>query len=74
MLFSIKVFDYDWGLQDDFMGATKLVLTQLELNKPEEMCLKLADPARPKDLGELKLVVTLLPKTQEDKEQVIFIT
>ena len=52
------------------MGATKLVLSQLELNKPEEMILKLDDPARLKDLGELKLVVTLLPKTQEDKEQV----
>lgn len=67
----MQVFDYDWGLADDFMGATKLTLTQLELNQPEEIYLKLTDPARPlKDLGELKLIVTLLPKTQEDKEQV----
>lgn len=71
-LFNLQVFDYDWGLQDDFMGATKLTLTQLELNQSEEIYLKLTDPARPlKDLGELKLIVTLLPKTQEDKEQVI---
>ena len=66
-----QVFDYDWGLQDDFMGATKLNLTQLELNQSEEIYLKLTDPARPlKDLGEIKIVATLMPKTQEDKEQV----
>lgn len=53
------------------MGATKLNLTQLELNQPKEVFLKLTDPARPlKDLGELKIVATLMPKTQEDKEQV----
>jgi Ca2+-dependent lipid-binding protein len=67
----LKVFDYDFGLQDDFMGATKVNLTQLELNHPEEITLKLTDPARPfKDLGEIKIVATLMPKTQEDKEQV----
>lgn len=53
------------------MGATKFSLTQLELNQPEEIYLKLTDPARPlKDLGEIKITVTLMPKTQEDKEQV----
>lgn len=53
------------------MGAAKLSLTQLELNQPEEIFLKLTDPARPlKDLGEIKIEVTLMPKTQEDKEQV----
>merc|ERR1712126_411838 len=25
----MKVFDYDWGLQDDFMGSTSIDLTQL---------------------------------------------
>jgi hypothetical protein len=53
------------------MGACKLSLTHLELNKPEEVLLKLADPARPhSDLGEIKIVATLIPRTQEDKEQV----
>lgn len=66
-----QCFDYDWGLQDDFMGATKFSLNQVELNQPEEMMLKLLDPARPlKDLGELKIVVTLVPKSQEEKETV----
>lgn len=56
------------------MGATKLNLTQLELNRPEEIILKLMDPARPlKDLGEIKTVITLMPKTQEDKEQVCLV-
>lgn len=55
------------------MGATKLNLIQLELNQSEEIFLKLTDPARPlKDLGEIKIVATLMPKTQEDKEQVNF--
>lgn len=53
------------------MGATKMNLTQLELNQSEEITLKLTDPARPfKDLGEIKIIATLMPKTQEDKEQV----
>lgn len=53
------------------MGATKLNLTQLELNQTEDIWLKLMDPARPlKDLGEIKILATLMPKTQEDKEQV----
>ncbi|XP_050090347.1 multiple C2 and transmembrane domain-containing protein isoform X2 [Anopheles aquasalis] len=66
----IKVFDYDWGLQDDFMGSAKLCLTMLELNRAQDMAIKLEDPQRAnKDLGEIKLNVTLWPKTQEDKEQ-----
>lgn len=28
-----QVFDYDWGLQDDFMGAAQIDLTLLELGK-----------------------------------------
>ncbi|XP_062553215.1 multiple C2 and transmembrane domain-containing protein isoform X2 [Armigeres subalbatus] len=67
---NIKVFDYDWGLQDDFMGSAKLNLTSLELNRAEELLIKLEDAQRAnKDLGEIKLGVTLWPKTQEDKEQ-----
>ncbi|XP_058054608.1 multiple C2 and transmembrane domain-containing protein, partial [Anopheles bellator] len=66
----IKVFDYDWGLQDDFMGSAKLNLTSLELNRAEDLTIKLEDAQRPsKNLGEIKLNATLWPKTQEDKEQ-----
>lgn len=68
----IKVFDYDWGLQDDFMGSAKLDLTAIELGRIHELVLRLEDPSRPSktELGELKLNVTLWPRTQEDKEQV----
>lgn len=68
---NIKVFDYDWGLQDDFMGSAELDLTSLELNQCHELVLGLIDPSRPdRDFGQLTLNVTLWPRTQEDKEQV----
>lgn len=53
------------------MGSAKLNLTSLELSRSQDVLLKLDDPSRTnKYLGELKLNVTLWPKTQEDKEQV----
>lgn len=68
---TIKVFDYDWGLQDDFMGATKIFLPDLELGKVEELVLPLEDTHNPeKDMGEITLSVTLWPRSQEDKELV----
>lgn len=68
----IKVFDYDWGLQDDFMGAAKLDLTTVDLGRMHELTLRLEDDSRPGDidLGEIRLNITLWPRTQEDKEQV----
>ncbi|XP_050310849.1 multiple C2 and transmembrane domain-containing protein isoform X4 [Anthonomus grandis grandis] len=67
---TIKVFDYDWGLQDDFMGSSILDLTTLELNRSNELALALQDPSRPDfDLGEIFISATLYPKSQEDKEQ-----
>ncbi|KAG7189850.1 hypothetical protein KM043_017503 [Ampulex compressa] len=67
---TIKVFDYDWGLQDDFMGAAQLDLTQLELGHSQDITLELKDPARPKQhLGEIFLTATLWPRNQQEKEQ-----
>ncbi|XP_076286830.1 multiple C2 domain and transmembrane region protein isoform X5 [Lasioglossum baleicum] len=67
---TIKVFDYDWGLQDDFMGAAQLELTQLELGQPQDIVLELKDPARPKQhLGDIYLTATLWPRNQQEKEQ-----
>ncbi|KAJ0171904.1 hypothetical protein K1T71_012667 [Dendrolimus kikuchii] len=66
----LKVFDYDWGLQDDFMGSCHLDLTALELGRTQDLVLCLRDPSKPnQDLGEIVLNVTLWPKSQEDKEQ-----
>ncbi|KAK2576926.1 hypothetical protein KPH14_005545 [Odynerus spinipes] len=68
---TIKVFDYDWGLQDDFMGAAQLDLTQFDLGYPQDVALELKDPARPKQhLGEIFLTGTLWPRNQQEKEQV----
>ncbi|CAG9762330.1 unnamed protein product [Ceutorhynchus assimilis] len=67
---SIKVFDYDWGLQDDFMGCATLDLTTLDLGRSNELVFPLQDPSRPDFcLGEIFISATLYPKTQEDKEQ-----
>lgn len=70
-----KVFDYDWGLQDDFMGAAFLDLTQLELGHSQDVTLELKDPGRPKQhLGEIYLSATLWPRNQQEKEQVTYKT
>ncbi|XP_051162976.1 multiple C2 and transmembrane domain-containing protein isoform X1 [Leptopilina boulardi] len=67
---NIKVFDYDWGLQDDFMGAAILDLTQLDLCQSQDIILELKDPARPQQyLGEIFLTASLWPKNQQEKEQ-----
>lgn len=66
-----QVFDYDWGLQDDFMGEAQLDLTQIELGQAQDIALELKDHARPKQhLGEIYLSVTLWPRNQQEKEQV----
>lgn len=67
----IKVFDYDWGLQDDFMGVAFLNLQSIELGRSTDIVMELHDPAKPNiNFGELYLTATLWPRTQEDKEQV----
>ncbi|XP_058644848.1 multiple C2 and transmembrane domain-containing protein 1 isoform X4 [Onychostoma macrolepis] len=65
----IKVFDYDFGLQDDFMGSAYLYLDSLELQRPLDVRLDLQDPHCPdQDLGSLELAVTLFPRSTEDRE------
>lgn len=41
-----QVFDYDWGLQDDFMGSALLDLTTLELSRVTELSVPLEDSSR----------------------------
>ncbi|KAM4875331.1 multiple C2 and transmembrane domain-containing protein 1 isoform 3-T3 [Thomomys bottae] len=65
----IKVFDYDFGLQDDFMGSAFLDLTQLELNRTTEVTLPLKDPHYPDhDLGVILLSVILSPKEGDARD------
>ncbi|XP_039400971.1 multiple C2 and transmembrane domain-containing protein 1 isoform X4 [Mauremys reevesii] len=59
----IKVFDYDFGFQDDFIGSAFMDLTSLELNRPTDITLSLKDPHYPDhDLGSILLSVLLAPK------------
>ncbi|XP_075399187.1 multiple C2 and transmembrane domain-containing protein 1 isoform X2 [Tenrec ecaudatus] len=65
----IKVFDYDFGLQDDFMGSAFLDLTQLELKRPKDVTLTLKDPHYPDhDLGIILLSVVLTPNEGEPRD------
>nr|XP_034955578.1 multiple C2 and transmembrane domain-containing protein 1 isoform X2 [Zootoca vivipara] len=62
----IKVFDYDFGLQDDFMGSAFLDLGSLEQNRATEVTLSLKDPHyADQDLGTILLSVLLTPKEQQ---------
>ncbi|KFO09290.1 Multiple C2 and transmembrane domain-containing protein 1, partial [Balearica regulorum gibbericeps] len=62
----IKVFDYDFGLQDDFIGSAFLDLTSLELNRQTDVTLCLKDPHYPAhDLGSILLSVLLAPREEQ---------
>ncbi|XP_051972370.1 multiple C2 and transmembrane domain-containing protein 1-like isoform X1 [Xyrauchen texanus] len=65
----IKVFDYDFGLQDDFMGSANLHLDSLEHRRPLDVRLDLQDPHCPdQDLGSLELTISLFPRGLVDRE------
>ncbi|XP_066509294.1 multiple C2 and transmembrane domain-containing protein 1-like isoform X1 [Hoplias malabaricus] len=65
----VKVFDYDFGLQDDFMGSAYLYLESLEHQRTLDVNLDLKDPHYPDhDLGSLELAVTLTPKQGDFRE------
>ncbi|KAM8793362.1 multiple C2 and transmembrane domain-containing protein 1-like [Eudromia elegans] len=62
----IKVVDYDFGLQDDFIGSAFLDLTSLELNRQTNVTLSLKDPHYPDhDLGSILLSVLLTPREEQ---------
>ncbi|KAM8872646.1 uncharacterized protein ACB058_004514 isoform 4-T5 [Synchiropus picturatus] len=66
----VKVFDYDFALHDDFMGAAPLQLDSLELHRTVPVTLLLKDPQCPdEDLGTLELSVTLRPKDSPVEER-----
>ncbi|NWQ76162.1 MCTP1 protein, partial [Columbina picui] len=63
----VKVFDYDFGLQDDFIGSAFLDLSSLELNRQTSLTLKLKDPHYPgHDLGSILLSVLMTPKEHRE--------
>ncbi|CAM4538707.1 unnamed protein product [Leuciscus chuanchicus] len=65
----VKVFDYDFGLQDDFMGSAYLYLESLEHQRNLDVTIELKDPHYPNhDLGSLDLTVKLIPKEGDFRE------
>uniref|UniRef100_A0A0P5T207 Multiple C2 and transmembrane domain-containing protein n=1 Tax=Daphnia magna TaxID=35525 RepID=A0A0P5T207_9CRUS len=62
----IRVFDYDWGLQDDFLGAATFDLNQLELNKVNLYSLDLFADDMDGRQGIIDLSIGLYPKITED--------
>ncbi|NWU24705.1 MCTP1 protein, partial [Dyaphorophyia castanea] len=63
----IKVFDYDFGLQDDFIGSAFLDLASLELKRQTDVTLSLKDPHYPDhDLGSIFLSVLLAPGDERE--------
>ncbi|XP_040011383.1 multiple C2 and transmembrane domain-containing protein 1-like isoform X4 [Xiphias gladius] len=68
----VKVFDYDFGLQDDFMGSAYLYLESLEHQKTLDVTMDLKDPQYPEqNLGSLELAVTLSPKEGDMRDQAV---
>ncbi|KAI9540697.1 hypothetical protein NQZ68_038368 [Dissostichus eleginoides] len=66
----VKVFDYDFGRQDDFMGSAYLYMESLEQQRCIPVTLVLKDPQHPdQDLGSLDLSVTLTPKDSPVEER-----
>ncbi|XP_060927639.1 multiple C2 and transmembrane domain-containing protein 1-like isoform X2 [Limanda limanda] len=67
----VKVFDYDFGFQDDFMGSAYLHLESLEHQRTQDVTLDLKDPQFPEhNLGILDLSVTLSPKEGDIRDAV----
>ncbi|XP_072922457.1 multiple C2 and transmembrane domain-containing protein 1 isoform X2 [Hemitrygon akajei] len=70
----IKVFDYDFGLHDDFMGSAYLDLTKLELKRATEVTLNLKDPSCPvQTLGSLLMSVTLLCREGDPRDAKMYL-
>ncbi|XP_055017373.1 multiple C2 and transmembrane domain-containing protein 1 isoform X2 [Boleophthalmus pectinirostris] len=70
----VKVFDYDFGLQDDFMGSAYLHLESLEHQRTLDVTLDLKDPQYPEhNLGSLELAVTLSPKEGDMRDATLLL-
>ncbi|XP_055882633.1 multiple C2 and transmembrane domain-containing protein 1-like isoform X5 [Biomphalaria glabrata] len=66
---NIKVFDYDRAWNDDPMGGVDLDITTLEVNKETDLKLLLTERGNSEYMGYLLLACSLVPKSQEPKEQ-----
>ena len=39
----MKVYDYDWGMRDDFMGQASILPSRLKSGEPTDMVLTLVE-------------------------------
>lgn len=69
----LRVFDYDFGFQDDYLGTASIDLTTVQWNLAQEYQLTLTETGKVTDeesWGCIVLGVRLQPKTQEEKDEV----
>lgn len=69
----IRVFDYDFGFQDDYLGTASIDLTTVHWNLAQEYKLTLTETGKVNDeesWGHIVLGIRLQPKTQEEKDEV----
>ena len=66
-----QVYDYDWGLRDDFMGQAQIVLNPATINQEEEdLVITLVEAGQSQYLGQVSVTVKLsaiLPDTPEHR-------
>ena len=60
---NLKVYDYDWGLRDDFIGEATISLVYLELDQPIERIITLVESGKSEYLGQLSVDLRLIPKS-----------
>jgi len=57
----LKVYDYDWGLRDDFIGEASVDLRKLPENLAQDLLLTPVDAGHTEYLGQISLNVKLAP-------------
>ena len=66
-----QVYDYDWGLRDDFMGQAQIVLNPAKINQEEDLVITLVEAGQQSQyLGQISLTVSLssiLPDSPEHR-------
>ena len=60
---NFKVYDYDWGLRDDFIGEASISLVYLELDQLTERIITLVESGKSEYLGQLSMDLRLIPKS-----------
>lgn len=66
----LKVYDYDWGLRDDFMGQAQIILREDNIGEEEDVVVTLVESGQAEYLGQVSLTVrlsTVLPDTPEHR-------